>query len=89
MPIPYVQAQTYTRTRMLNRTPWSQVGDNYDADMAGAINAQLLSTVWVRSEQPSLTQQTDTPAQLPLGKPQPAFTVASVLELEPIIREIG
>ena len=55
------------------------------------MNAELLSTVWVRSEQPggSLTQQTDLPAQLPPGMSQPAFTVASVLELEQILREIG
>ena len=66
------------------------MGDNYAADMAGAMNAELLSTVWVRSEQPggSLTQQTDLPAQLPPGMSQPAFTVASVLELEQILREI-
>lgn len=54
------------------------VGDDYDADIAGAMNAHLLSAVWVHAEKKG-----------PLGKPQPEFTISSVLDIEDVLKQIN
>ena len=65
------------------------VGDSYDADISGAMNAQLLSTVWVRAKPPdSVAPQPDNLRAPPPGKPPPGFTVSSVLEVEAVLQQL-
>lgn len=58
--------------------------------IAGAMNAHLLSNVWVHSNDlcASLTKATGHEG-VPLGKQQPAFIVSSVLELEEVLGQIN
>ena len=68
------------------------VGDSYKADIAGAHNAELLASVWVRpppdgSGGGSLMHGHLT--DVPPGQRPPSFTIGSVLELEAVLEQIG
>ncbi len=58
------------------------VGDSLTHDIAGGINAGMLATVWVSDVDGTRRRVTE-------GDPSPTYTVGSVLELEPILEEIG
>ena len=68
------------------------VGDSYAADIAGAVNAGLLATVWVRPDTSSGEAESLMHGHLavvPDGSPPPDFTVNSVLGLEAVLEKIG
>uniref|UniRef100_A0A7S0Q5K4 Uncharacterized protein n=1 Tax=Coccolithus braarudii TaxID=221442 RepID=A0A7S0Q5K4_9EUKA len=60
------------------------VGDSLSADVAGGINAGMLATVWVKGALgDSLMKEPATAGAV--ERPQPTYTVGTVLELEAVL----
>ena len=67
------------------------VGDSYNADVTGGINAGLLATVWIQPaiDATSESMMHDHVSAVPAGKPPPTHTIASVLDLEAVLERVG